>query len=494
MVLTFEVADYVVLALFALGVLALGFSARLRSLTAIQYLAAGRKLTLPVFVATLVSTWYGGILGMGESVAYFGVGAWVLLGLPYYVFALFYAWKLATRVRGAEEISIPERLERRFGRGVAIAGGLLVFLLAVPAAHALMLGTLLQSLTGWALLPSILIASVVGLAFLYKGGLLADAKVSLLSFAMMYVGFIVVVGWCLTHAPLIQPLRDLGNPALLRWDGGSGVPYVVSFFILGAWTLVDPGFHQRVASAESIEVGRRGVFVSVGFWILFDLLSITAGLYALTLVKPMPENPILLFPALAQTALPAGLKAIFFCGMLGTILTAFVGYTLVAGGAIGRDVVGRVLRAPDERATRLTRAALFAAAALAIVLALTIQSVVSLWYAWAGAVVGAILLPSLQAYGFRWPAPREPRWVVAAILGSFALSLGWLVYGKTSGNDFLEAGLLRSSGAWSLVLPGHAGWDSASRFSVGTLLPGLLASALILGLGCLAGRMGSKHG
>ena len=31
-----------------------------------DYLLAGRRLTLPAFVATLVTTWYGGILGVGE--------------------------------------------------------------------------------------------------------------------------------------------------------------------------------------------------------------------------------------------------------------------------------------------------------------------------------------------------------------------------------------------------------------------------------------------
>ena len=32
----------------------------------VDYLLAGRRVTLPAFVATLVTTWYGGILGIGE--------------------------------------------------------------------------------------------------------------------------------------------------------------------------------------------------------------------------------------------------------------------------------------------------------------------------------------------------------------------------------------------------------------------------------------------
>ncbi len=74
--------DLVVCGLFVFAIFALGFSARLRENSVLQFLAAGRRLTLPVFVATLVSTWYGGILGICESVSYSGLGTWVMFGLP----------------------------------------------------------------------------------------------------------------------------------------------------------------------------------------------------------------------------------------------------------------------------------------------------------------------------------------------------------------------------------------------------------------------------
>ena len=73
-----------------------------------QFLTAGDAL-LPAFVATLVTVWYGGILGVAESVTWFGSApgsSWgALLRLR-----LRYATWFAKRVRGAEQISIPERL------------------------------------------------------------------------------------------------------------------------------------------------------------------------------------------------------------------------------------------------------------------------------------------------------------------------------------------------------------------------------------------------
>ncbi|HWA83993.1 MAG TPA: hypothetical protein VG820_11185, partial [Fimbriimonadaceae bacterium] len=335
---SFAPLDYAVVALFFGAILALGFSAKLRNNTILQFLAAGRSLSLPAFVATLVTVWYGGILGIAESVTWFGIGTWLLMGVPYYVFAFVYAMWFAKRVRGGEQLSIPERLAARWGKSAGLVGAFIMFCLAVPAAHVLMLGSLVQSFTGWNLLVSVSIGALVGILFLYKGGLLADVRVGMLAFVMMYVGFLVIDVYCLaTHPPatILPSLRDQG---MLDWAGGKGPIVVFTFFILGAWTLVDPAFHQRVASSGSPELGRKGVFVSIGFWFLFDVLSMTAALYAVALANPKPEDGKLLYPIFGGQILPPGLKAVFFCGMLGTILSAMVGYTLVSGATIGREI------------------------------------------------------------------------------------------------------------------------------------------------------------
>ncbi|MCW5941294.1 MAG: hypothetical protein KIS66_03625 [Fimbriimonadaceae bacterium] len=462
--------DLIVVGVFLAALFGLGFSARVRGSSALQLIAAGRSLSLPLFVATLVSTWYGGILGVGESVGYYGVGAWALIGVPYYAFAVVYALWLAKRVRRAAEISIPERLETKWGRAAGLVGAVLVFLLAVPAAHALMIGVLVQALTGWATVLSVLVGSFVATLFLYRGGLLADARASLLAFLMMYVGFGAMVAFTMSRVPLTEAIARL-DPPLRTWDGGTGLPFVVSFFILGAWTLVDPGFHQRVASAASMETGRRGVLVSVLFWMLFDFLSISTGIYAVTGLAEKPSNALLIYPAFGEATLPDGLKAVFVCGMLGTIVAAMVGYTLVSGATLGREIVARASQAPldDPRVALWTRLGFFAATLIAVGLALTVQSVVALWYSWAGAVVGALLLPMALAYRAR-PYSGRASWVIGSMVASFGAAVTWMIVGTSQGNPFLSA-----------TLP------NGQTFSVGTLLPGLAVSALALGTGSLVG-------
>lgn len=481
--MTLSGLDWAIVFLFLIAILALGFSARLRQNSVLQFIAAGRALTLPVFVATLVSTWYGGILGVGESVSYFGVGTWILLGVPYYVFAVVYALVLAKKVRGAEQISLPERLESKFGKPVALLGACLIFLLALPAAHVLMLGVLAEMLTGWGLAVSVVAATLVGTLFLYKGGLLADARVSLLAFSMMYLGFAVMVGYCLLNYPVVQTFSKIENRSLMTWDGGSGWITVLSFFVLGAWTLVDPGFHQRVASAASPEIGKRGVFVSVLFWVLFDVLTITTGLYALALLPQLPSQPLMIFPMLGQQVLPSGLKAVFLCGMIGTIVSAMVGYALVSGATIGRDLVARLRPgSSDLQINFWTRIGIGVACVLAVIVGLQIPSVVNLWYQWGGAVIGALLLPVLLSYGvIKFRVSKAAIFVSMAL--SFVVSFGWLIWGYRTGNAMLEVAW--TSAPFKLMLPPIPESLTVTKLSLGTLVPGLLVSMLVLAFGSI---------
>ena len=70
-----------------------------------EYLLAGRKLSLPGFVVTLVATWYGGILGIGENTFNFGVQTWFIFSLPYYIFALLFAFFIAGKINQSKFIS-----------------------------------------------------------------------------------------------------------------------------------------------------------------------------------------------------------------------------------------------------------------------------------------------------------------------------------------------------------------------------------------------------
>ena len=115
-----SVIDWSVIVVYFASVVFVGFRASRKARSHLdEYLVAGRSITLPVFVATLVSTWYGGILGVGEFSYRYGISNWFIFGVPYYLFAIIFAVFLAPRVHDAKLHTIPDKLRETFGNRTA---------------------------------------------------------------------------------------------------------------------------------------------------------------------------------------------------------------------------------------------------------------------------------------------------------------------------------------------------------------------------------------
>ena len=150
--------DDTILLLYVLLLVIIGFIASRRDRNEKRdYMLDGRRLTLPAFVMTLVTTWYGGILGVGEFSYLYGISTWLVFGVPYYIAALIFAFFIAKRASREQLVTIPEQLERQYGRSASMIGAFFVFILTLPAAYLLMLGILMQFLIGWSLVWCVIV-------------------------------------------------------------------------------------------------------------------------------------------------------------------------------------------------------------------------------------------------------------------------------------------------------------------------------------------------
>ncbi|TPW20395.1 MAG: hypothetical protein FD126_1736, partial [Elusimicrobia bacterium] len=395
--LTLSGVDLFVLAALAAGALALALrAARARREGVADYILAGRTLTLPAFVATLVPSFFGGTLGVGEYTWRYGVSNWLTQGAPYYLFAVLYAVWLVPRVRAGGGLTIPDQLEAAFGRRAAVLGALLVFLLASPADEFLMLGTLVHWAGGWPLPVCVGGVALLTVATLWRGGLRADVGANKLEAAVMFLGFAVILPFALSPAGGFGALSDALPATHLAWSGGQPFSALAGWWLIALWTFVDPGFHQRVLAAKDERTARLGILTSVALWALFDAMTTTAGLLARARLPDLAD-PLWAYPALAEAVLPPVLKGVFIAGVAASTLAATASTTLLAAVSLGRDAAGRALGAPEAAQEAWTRAALGAAALFGAGLALALPSVVALWYTVGSCVIPGLLVPLLAA-------------------------------------------------------------------------------------------------
>lgn len=424
-----------------------------------DYVLAGRALTIPAFVATLVPSFYGGALGIGEFTWQNGLSNWVVMAAPYYVFSLIYAAFLAGRVRLNPGLTMADHVEGVYGRPMAIVCACLVFLLASPSDELLALGALLSDAFRAPHWAGAAVAAVFVVGLLWRGGLRADAAVNAVQFVVMFAGFALLLPFAAAKLGGLRSLSALLPAGHLSWTGGMSPLRLVAWWLIAVWTIVDPAFHQRCAAAATPRVARRGIVACVGFWALFDLMTTTAGLYARAAL-PNLDQPMLAFPRLAQAALPAGAYGLFIAALASSLLAGLQAQALQSSISLGKDAFGRWTGAPAERLQALTRGALLLSVGLGLILAALIPSVVGLWYAIGSAVIPGLLLPLLGVYFSRLRAPR--RWALAASLGGFGVSTAWVAVQQKSGAapfglDPMYPGLAVSGALWSagLALRSH---------------------------------------
>lgn len=390
--------DLIVVAVYLIGVVAFGLARRHDAAsTTLEYLLGGRKLTLPALVATLVSNWYGGILGVGEYSFRFGISNWLVFGLPYYIAALLFAWLLASKARRTEFITIPDRLNQVYGRHAAGLGAIVVFLWTLPAAYILILGVLGNTFFGWPHWVGVVCGTILVAVYAFLGGFKSLVRADLWHFSFMYLGFVIITVALVIGFGGLEFLQQNVPDTHFTWHGGNSIWYIAVWYIIALATLVEPSFYQVAYAARTEKVAKRGILVSVACWFVFDLMTTTCGLYARAIL-PADIDPIAAYPLLGDAVLPPGLSGLFAVAMLATVISTADSYLFIAASTMGKDIISGWFRRGDVKANFYTKWALVLGAIVTIVITLFFESVVTIWYAFGSIGTPILLVPLVTTY------------------------------------------------------------------------------------------------
>jgi SSS family solute:Na+ symporter len=415
--------DYSLIVVYLVLLLALGFFRRLgKDSSATQMILGGRKLTLPAFVASLVSTWYGGILGVGEYSYNHGLSNWLVFGLPYYLAAFLFAVFLARKARQSQVLTIPDRLAQAYGDRTAAVGSIIIFFMTVPAAYVLMLGVMAEQLFGWPFWVGVILGSLLSVVYVYLGGFNSVVRTDLLQFGLMFLGFAVLLGVLVGKYGYSDFLATNLPETHLTWHGGQSGFYIATWYVIALATLIEPSFYQRCYAAKSASVARTGIFISIGCWAFFDFMTTSCGLYARALLPDL-ANPVASYPSLATMVLPVGLLGLFILAILATVMSTVDSYSFLAASTFGNDILRRLGFIGETQVTRYTRLGLVITMVLAIGLALFFRSVVDIWYVFGSVGTPALLLPVFLAFVGKRRLP--PGRAALSIVVSGLISLVW---------------------------------------------------------------------
>ena len=426
--------EVITVIIYVVVLLYLGFRARQKHPDNESFFLSGRTLTLPAMVATLVTTWYGGILGVGEYVYRFGISAWTVFGLPYYLFAGLFALIAARKLRLAQYMGIPDLLYKNYGKKTGFIGSIYLLFITSPAPYILASGIILGYVFNLPLVPATLISAFFSIIYVAIGGFGSVVRTDKFQFILMYGGFIILSFFLLMK--MGNPIKNFHKlPAYhLSLTGGMNWQQLLVWFLIASWTFIDPSFHQRVAAAQNSRTARNGILISIIFWLFFDIMTINAGLFAVNHLKNI--SPLLVYPILAQYVLPPILYSLFIVGLLAIAMSTVDSYTFLSAQTFGQDLVARLnQKNSDMEVQHYTRQGLLLTAIIALLLIWVAPSIVDLWYNLGSVFIPPLLLPILAVL-----FPRiqiSPGATLFNLLFGFLISFIWLAINEVNGSALL---------------------------------------------------------
>ena len=415
--------DHLIVVAYALGLLFIGWQFSRSKQSDENYLLAARKLSLPAFLMTLVTTWYGLILGVGEFVFGSGVVAWITNGLFWYAVYIFFALFLAKKIHETKKLTIADQLREKAGEKSGTIAAIMTYIMTTPAPYILSLGVLVNVLFGISLFWAMVFGAIISALYVWSGGFRAVVKTDMIQFVLMYIGFGALLFFSMQTFGGFQYLSFNLPPAHLTWHGDLGLGLIIVWGLLAFWTLVDPNFYQRCYAAKDAKTAQKGILWATVLGFVFDMMTLATGLYA---KAAFPEsNALFSYLTLADGVLPIVMKGVFVATLFSIIMSTIDSFLFSSSTIVANDFLKK--NNQSTSLTALTRRGIVITLALSFLLIFLFDSIIGIVYAVGTVGVATLLFPILLAL-FAKRNLNDMTVATSMILAGLA-SGAWLVHG-----------------------------------------------------------------
>lgn len=356
--------DYLIMIIYFLFVLGIGWFLRKYMKDANAFLEAGRSI--PAWVAGLafVSTNLGalevmGMTGSGMKYGMMTTHFYLIGAIPAMIFLAVFMMPF---YYGSKARSVPEFLKLRYDEKTRALNAILFAVMTIMASGISMyaLATLMENVLGWDFNLSLWISALIVLAYTYLGGLSSAIYNEVLQFFIIVIGLLPMAflslkdigGWSGLKNSLAPIAQDRGfaadaftttwkytgqaghNPLGVEWFGVLfGLGFVLSF---GYWC-TNFLIVQRAFAAESKAAARKVPLIGALPKMFIPFLIIVPGMIALALSNipskdfVLPEsagggpNYNLSIIMLLKQYLPAGVLGLGITALLASFMSGMAG-------------------------------------------------------------------------------------------------------------------------------------------------------------------------
>ena len=395
--------DYIIIAIYLMGMIGVGVWFAKKHTDFDDFFLAGRSLTTPLLITTLISTYYGIDVLFGDSQLGFtnGVVAWFGYARPTYAFFLIAAFFLAQRLKEEDFKSLPDILDKYYGKNTRYVGAVTSFIYSLPALSLYGFGMLGDVILGWEPIMGMLVLGGIALVYTLTGGFWAVVLTDSIQFLFMCVVLSLAVPFAMNFIVGFDKMIDILEPSYFDTMCDLSIWLIIIYASTGLAILVEPTFYQRIFAAKSYKNVRNALIIGIFIWGSYDwiitIIAMAAKTGVLQGILPTDLAPDAALLTVMVAALPAGALGLFMAGVLSTEMSTLDSYCLVAGGNVAYDIYRPAIKpdATDEELIKKTRYGILLSWILGLAMAVSFDQMLGLWVFMASILISSVMVPIL---------------------------------------------------------------------------------------------------
>ena len=359
----------VVLALYFLILLSIGFFASKRVSNISDYYVGGKKLGYWIAALSARSTGESGwlLIGVTGMGALMGVSAfWIVIGevIGVWISWQFMAKKFKRMTDEYDSITIPDFLVSHFRSTthtirIVAATALSLFVVIYVSAQIDITGKTFESFLGFNYYTGIAIGFGIVVVYIFSGGFLAVAWSDFFQGSLMFVGLLllpVVAYFSLSgDASIIEGLRNI-DPALLNIWGSGGLTLmnfvaVLGLLSIGIGFMGSPQVYVRFIAIKNEAEIEKGKWVALFYTLLTDSAAVMIGILGRYMLTQAGDNPEMILGNAAENVLalvlgqvmPTLIIGVYIAAVLSAVMSTVDSLLVVASSAVTRDFYQQIL-------------------------------------------------------------------------------------------------------------------------------------------------------
>ena len=404
-----------------------------------DFLVAGRTLTAPVLVGTLLATWIGSGDIFSVSDLSYNHGYSSLIGSSGGWLGIIIVFFIAARVRRFGQFTVPDILEARYNKWARILATITTIIAYVTIVSYQFRGG------GWVLNmitegkisveSGIIIVAVFVITYTLLAGMISVAYLDIFNGIIMITGIFLAIPFLIKQVGgmeyIMANVTERSHPFLGNMTWVQAMGYFVPTFLLA---LGMANTYQRFFSARDEKEAKKSVVGWVVGVILLGVALQSLAVIGSSYFKGLEAEEagkIILF--VAHKGVPVVVGCFLLVAVMAIIISTANSFLLVPATNVIRDIYQRFInpQLPDKKMILFSRLTVIVLGFIAYSLISFFPRILDAAYA-AYTVYGAGITPALIAVFF-WKRATVQGGVLS-ILGGFGTTVVWEIINKIQGH------------------------------------------------------------